>query len=66
MMGGKDIIARIVRVKISGPHALLVPFLHSRGYDDYEDKSFSMKERTVSQVEQIWLLLIHILTHIQA
>ena len=42
------------------------PFLHDRGYCDYANKSFSMKERTVSQVEQIWLLLILILTHIQA
>ena len=63
-MGTKDIIARCAW-KI-GLRPLLCPFLHARCYCDCEDKSFLMKERTVSQVEQIWLLLIHTLTLIQA
>ena len=62
MGGGLKIKLCTQHVKIFGPHLpLLEPcsFVHARGYCDYEDKSFSMKERTVSQVEDLAAIYSH-------
>ena len=56
-MEANDIIAR------AHGKNMTTPIFHDRGRRHRAANSFSMKERTLSQAEKIWLLFIHVLTH---